>query len=521
MTKPMDLPEIRNHVALFMDRAQLGAAACVCKTWRETFTPHLYHTLYWNKQSPGTLQYYLDSILLNADYIRHLELQVEPFLENGFPLDVFKRIDTLVVKFDVQRDTPIFSRLAAIIRENPDLTNLVLELNNGYFPEDLLDAMGSSPKLTNFTITYGGCSPEGFTTFLSKVSDRVEMLNLEKFKIGASSDVVSRGTYQRDDGSSVRFLLPKEFPHLRYLDLELPMDLSTQLAFVERSPNLKSLNFCLSEAYKAFPTKDLCRILSSKCLLVEGMYLSYPSPEPDNPDECAPCLTDRELSTIIDNCPSNLIRFSADKISFGPMAYKTLLKRHSSSLKHITLTEKSLTSGMVQEILVSCPQLKSFDTDSLNSRDIIGVNEDSEVIDEPLAIQPQEWVTSNLEYLQVRLCDLGDKPLYWHRAVFKQLSKLKALRVLDISGRLSQDDSKEGLKMRLEAGLDELKTLTQLREITFCTHIQDMDEEDIRWMLQAWPKLKRVRGSVHSDSDKRRRLEALLIERKIEVADRY
>ncbi|KAF9414089.1 hypothetical protein BGZ76_004924, partial [Entomortierella beljakovae] len=94
-----------------------------------------------------------------------------------------------------------------------------------------------------------------------------------------------------------------------------------------------------------------------------------------------------------------------------------------------------------------------------------------------------------------------------------QLSRLTRLKKLDISTQFWQANLGYHLDLRLatkDYGLQQLSTLKELEEFSFQHTRQWLREVDIRWMVENWPKLKRLRGALHTDSTENVKLEGLL-----------
>ncbi|KAF9106531.1 hypothetical protein BGX27_009118 [Mortierella sp. AM989] len=519
----MDLPEIRNQIAKFLGQSQLKVATTVCKSWNDSFTPFLYNTIVLESSGPDSIVKKWDGVLANADHVRQLKLRTEPLLNDGFLLSKFTRLKWLYLDFEVYYQKT-FHELTSLVLQNPELIVVSAHLPSGYFSDEFLGALSTCQRLTEFTVSLGGCSPQGMEHFLDRACNRLKVLSLQRFKIGNYNEIISTGTNYSDD-LSVCFSVPKKFPTLQSLSLDLPLNISMQLELIGGSPNLKSLALNLPDLFASFPTTELCQILPSKCPLIERLYLSYPSPliEEYGLIFSYPALKDEELSMIIGSCLSNLTCFRADKISFGKLSFDSLLRRHSLTLTSLDLTRDTVSSEMIQRVLVSCPQLKIFHTGSLLIEDMRSiVDEDSAELEmisscsiSPPSIQFQDWVATNLEHLSIHICAIGSTASHWQRPVLRQLGRLTKLKSLGIGvGRFHR---KCCLDLRLETGLNELGNLKQLEEFSCHNHIEEMEEADVRWMLEAWPKLNCFNGTLHINTKKCMMLECILKKRGVQV----
>lgn len=107
---------------------------------------------------------------------------------------------------------------------------------------------------------------------------------------------------------------------------------------------------------------------------------------------------------------------------------------------------------------------------------------------------------------------------------FEQLSRLANLEEFDIS-RSMLDDAQEDpqlpvLQLRLDRGLAQLSTLTRLWTVNAGSTGQELSSEDVEWMLDHWPFLKRLRGQLSSDMDIEERLVGMLVDRRV-VCEQY
>jgi hypothetical protein len=102
--------------------------------------------------------------------------------------------------------------------------------------------------------------------------------------------------------------------------------------------------------------------------------------------------------------------------------------------------------------------------------------------------------------------------------VFQQLARLTKLEKLHV-GEYSSTVS--GLDLRLETGLGALASLKLLQELKVWEPGQRMEEPDVRWMLDAWPKLQNVYGNLHPDGDQRSKLRGILNQAGVDVSNYF
>jgi hypothetical protein len=166
--------------------------------------------------------------------------------------------------------------------------------------------------------------------------------------------------------------------------------------------------------------------------------------------------------------------------------------------------------------MTSCPRLEYLAADRLDVRDILGIAEvemeeagrQGEHQEARQTFQPQNWVCTNLRSFTVFICGLEGKPNEWQREVLKQLSRLTKLSTL-IIGCWSTEPSRDGLDMRLQSGLDILSGLN-LQELGFKGVWQELEEEDVMWMVEAWPKLQYVTGTMNYQTGRQKELRRAL-----------
>ncbi|KAG0365834.1 hypothetical protein BGZ54_006167 [Gamsiella multidivaricata] len=217
-----------------------------------------------------------------------------------------------------------------------------------------------------------------------------------------------------------------------------------------------------------------------------------------------------------------MLRFAGSDLGFDHRAFQALV-RHFAYLTIVDVNQcPGLTSAMCQTILVSCTELRIFSADTLHARDILGLTVEGDKINEgELVHEPQAWVCTKLQQLTLYICGLEGKPADWQRLILRQLAKLTRLTFLSIvpeDGNWNgTEDSRDGLDLRIEAGLGILSSLKLLDSIEFTGLWQQMEEQDLRWMLDAWPRLRDVGGKVHHSEERRLELEKIFEERPVVV----
>ncbi|KAI7816068.1 hypothetical protein BC939DRAFT_470530 [Gamsiella multidivaricata] len=263
-----------------------------------------------------------------------------------------------------------------------------------------------------------------------------------------------------------------------------------------------------------------------------------------------------------------LMRFEARRSDFAGEAFMALKERgHFRTLRFLDLYQcPGLDSQMTIEILKECPLLESFDGNQLLARDILlssgqrrqRWNRD-ERDEERGDKEDGGWVCTGMKYLDLHITGFanGMEDVRTHWQVFEQLAKLDKLVYLSIGGKCSANTSisndnprnataenvgdgavmssmsssstpppsissigpqttavatgaSGGLDIRLRSGLGQLSTLKRLRMLRFTGVEQQMEVEDVEWMLENLPELKVVQGRLHTDPAKQQVLEKVL-----------
>ncbi|KAG0220457.1 hypothetical protein BGX31_011006 [Mortierella sp. GBA43] len=430
-------------VAPFLKNSDLAEAVLVCKSWNVSFTPFLYSTIEWSSstwQRPTK-----EGVLRNGDHIRDLEILNDP-------LDTFSdnctKLRSLKINTGKLQDMGL-SRIRALVLENPGLRSIKID-DWKSVPRlgSILEALSSCPDLQTLRVDVRSLGPD--------CMDGI-------FKIAAVC--LRRLILNGRDSTCGSLEKWPCFPLLKELGLSIDLPSHAQLEILRRCPELRLLSWGFSDRYR-IPVEDVCEIFKTHCPLIETLELvvKYWSDED---------------ALYIAGCPG-------------------------------------FTSKMIHQIMTNCPNLTTLRATRLEACDILGTaryqrpirgfaRDQKTIIDkitdpQPPQQLPQDWICTNMEHLDIFIGGLQGTPREWHNRVFRQLAKLTKLRKLCVGPSEQLVDPQKvpesggGLDLRLKAGLGALASLTQLRELKFHGLKQQLEEEDVRWMLNAWPKLRRVDG---------------------------
>ncbi|KAF9902698.1 hypothetical protein EC991_004621 [Linnemannia zychae] len=186
-----------------------------------------------------------------------------------------------------------------------------------------------------------------------------------------------------------------------------------------------------------------------------------------------------------------------------------------------------ITEGGEQD---SGPSL-STDQQQYRSHQEQGDNDDNDVKDdENTPARDAPWVCLDLKTLHVIMT--GDPQNIWqhqhgpsstslqHR-LFHQLGRLTNLQNLSLGHCIlwmyENGYSHHGLDFTLDAGLAQLSGLKKLEELNLEGIYQRMQEEDVKWMLDHWPRLRVVEGELHHKREERQKLDALMEQRGFKI----
>ncbi|KAF9095166.1 hypothetical protein BGX23_000942 [Mortierella sp. AD031] len=239
-------------------------------------------------------------------------------------------------------------------------------------------------------------------------------------------------------------------------------------------------------------------------------------------------------------CPQ-LTTFEHRRGSLMPEAFThSLLASASKSIRSLSLVRLTLQPTLISDLIANnhCQQLTHFDlsgSERIKSTDLqwllcncpeliefkgpAGVLWGEDLFQS--SSTGKTWACQRIKKLQMLIClarpdsglwetekmflgfPLWDAPpadsnlfLQVQRAVFEQIGQLTELEVLDLSGGYGigqfLHEVPRGLPWTLEAGLDRLKNLTRMRELTVSGWENKMTRKEAQWFRQFWPELRSI-----------------------------
>ncbi|KAF9336212.1 hypothetical protein BG006_009376 [Podila minutissima] len=469
----MDVPEIRTQIGLYLDTSELNACAKVCRSWYDTFFPLIWADFEW--QSDYSVYPQSKALEQNARHIRYLRLT-----DHDRPahfLDLCANLRDLVLMFAVHEHAQ-WDQISQLVHRNKKLFSINISTGGLTPTTGFIQAVAQNESIKQIEITFSEYDRSAVTALLD-AGARLETLSV----IGAAFE---------DPGSMTRWQVSGGgFPRLKSLQMCARAGITArhQFELIQQCPQLDSLTWSedsWTESGQSFPTTEFCQMLTHNCPNLAVFELQIQS------------LTDKDLSRILDSA-RRVTSFQVFDTQFGPAAFQSLF-RHFRYVTKLDLRRcPEVTSAMSQQILESCPGLIEFFAGYLKVQDM----------------KPeQEWVCTGLTSISLFICGLRDQPPEKQEAVLRQLAKLERIESLTVGTFDPRDEnSRDGLDLRLSVGLSILEPVKELRWICFDGLAQEMDETDLTWMVETWPKLCRLEGKVHTERERRLELQEILIDK--------
>ncbi|KAF9092098.1 hypothetical protein BGX29_010605, partial [Mortierella sp. GBA35] len=243
--------------------------------------------------------------------------------------------------------------------------------------------------------------------------------------------------------------------------------------------------------------------------------------------------SDQDLARILRALTSGkLIWFRLSNARLGPLTFGCLRELYFDHLRELNLGySHGVLSEMVQEVLVECVHLITLDIPHIFVRDI--------------ATASKPWGCLELQELVVFIAKQSDDEDGWDSRVFEQISRLRRLRILDltrdphISGYGDEPRPRVILDLEtLDLSLPPFKpeedscqghhggrdysnmrcwsSLVQLSEFSFDGDREMLGMEELLWMVDHWKELWCVTGEFRGiEDDEKGERDRLLRERRI------
>ncbi|KAF9113404.1 F-box and leucine-rich repeat protein 4 [Mortierella sp. AM989] len=435
---PFGIEEVVYEIVSYLDKSSLHSCIFVSRVFYRASIRALWTSVYWKNFA------WTDSFLSEFDRFGHCTIE----LHENYTSDL-ERI----------------ARVCTNLRE--------LRLNwTSIADEKLADVLQNSPKISSL--------------FLHSCRTLTSVALLNIAKLSGLKHLELKNMIHIDEPSFVTLLI--SCPMLEHLALEdvrldkitlgslglVPLKIRT-MALTRSSPTGSFVKNILRNApmIKEFSmARNVHSILSKDDLLpFRDMYKHISSL---NLESCKG-IDSEAILTLIHACPElERVNVSGTNISDAGL---DALASHCPKVTSLNLAWCAhITDGGLLRLLGTCKGLNFLDISTLD------------IISAAIFDLETPWACLQLETLIIIGINMT-RPLGSvqrnHTMMFNQLSRLERLQDLAIGGA--------NLVLELEAGLSKMEKLGNLESFRI-KHLQTvLGEDEIRWLVEAWPKLKRVR----------------------------
>ncbi|KAF9344782.1 hypothetical protein BGX26_003912 [Mortierella sp. AD094] len=455
MVHPLGIPEITALVGSFLDLKEIFGCVLVCKTWKDFFTPLLYHScsiLHVEAINPT-----LETLNNYANYIR--------VLYYAGPIDfryysvLCSRLTSLVIdcgRNQRQQHLELLPIVPDLIqRNNSTLQHFTQHHRVVPSSAALWNALAQCKRLKTITLYQNRIPLQDLRSFW-KACSAVEELTLK-----------GMGFLDNNNISLAEFL-PGEFPKLKILTIDSieKFDSQVHLEVIKRATNLNVLDW--NPNIQNFPRDIFRQVMSNsqfrrlQCLRTSRVYW--------DDQEVAMMLnamTKARIIQILWSC------FSED-------SYWSLKSNHAATIQSLEIRDSSaMTFAMAQGILSGCPSLESLTLGTIRRSDLargkvndlgnVGGTATAETV-----VLGEDWVCLKLMYWEIYFgfsalgteIDLStaegmrQQQLEWEHAL-KQLSRLTELRTLKIDYN-KYDNKEQSLALKMKSCELELSKLARI-----------------------------------------------------------
>ncbi|KAK3810276.1 MAG: hypothetical protein J3Q66DRAFT_391399 [Benniella sp.] len=405
---PLVLPEIGEALVPFLTTDDLTRCVRVCKGWHASLIPFLWKVV--DVANDIAKQPQVAALRRNIDYVRHLTYQ------GGVPKE------HAILKFPALRKLHLsisWEHDFGIIVEHPSLTHVTIHGAHAWVswrPPDNLSNLTSLSLILLVVDTH-------YKDTVWNMFSRLESLELREVRM-SGFPASATGSWK-----------------LKYMTLVSisGLEAKEQLRWLKYSPHLRRLTW--EPMYKQ--TEDIVEEFTQSIVAN-----AWPGLEELNIPRFR--RSDRQMSLII----GGMQRVRGLSIIYNQPfdSVKVALRPHFLWLWKLDAASISGNDSLFTiEILMSCPQLEILRMGIVHVRDMLAD-------DAPWACE------SSLRHLDVCFKVEADASEAEKRVLLERLSRLHNLKQLDLSTRAFLVQS---LDLRLESGLEQLATLTQLEELNF------------------------------------------------------
>ncbi|KAG0038884.1 Trimethylguanosine synthase [Podila clonocystis] len=574
--RALDIAEIRLHISSHLSQAAAANCALVSQRWCQTFTPRLWNSI----NLCGRCVHHVNGnnrpvFESHAHLIRHLRLNILSIntLELPFALHC-RHLSSLTLSIAGGKVTSPFViqqrwvEFRQLLSHNPFLQSVDLSsLPLGSSRIELWQGLANCPTLTSLScpnIDMTSSTQESCHLF-AQICARLESL---AWLQGNSVSIVSADPK----------LLGLAFPRLKSLRLEGKGPFEAEILLQGCTPILKSLQWSANGrgfyALETSPTAmidALLRHLANQENSTGSGSTLDPLASLESLDiQYLHTMADSHIAALLSAIRGPLKKLVCRNTKFGsksfrqlcgwhvdsyPITYYTLLPgattkdaiadtfvhcHHLQTLQELDLTTcQTVTSAMVQHVLMSCSGLTHLYAPQLSASDVYEAQRQ-------LKQGGPTWVCRGLQRFGVRIMEAPEKASYVSsmtatsstllnnltgvqvaflgeeaierqcQALFQELSHLTELVVLRVGSDAPWND--RGLRMNTGMGLKYLcglgslsssapesaaagaPVMRRLKVLDVSNMGQLMDEDDVEWIVQQFGgQLTEVRGELHKN----------------------
>ncbi|KAI1296174.1 F-box and leucine-rich repeat protein 4, partial [Mortierella claussenii] len=438
LQSPLDIEEILYEIVSNLDKQTLHSCISVSWIFYRTSIRALWSSVQWKNFA------WTDSFLTEFERYGHYTIELH---ENyNADLDRIARICSNLRELRLSWTLATDEKLANILQRSPKISSLFLYSCRSLTTQSLAHIAGLSVlrrlELKNMihideqslVALLRACPLLEHLTLEDVRLDRIALDSLGSIPLKLRTIALTRSS---PTGSLVKNLL-RNVPMIK--DFSLARNVHSNLSRDDLLP--------LRDIYKHISNLNLesCKGIGQEALIA----LIHTCPELERVNLSGTNIDDAGLEALSLHCP---------KVTSLNLAWCS-----------------QVTDRGLQRLLGSCSGLSFLD---ISTMDMI-----SSAIFEP----DSPWACTQLETLiiiGINMTRPRGSIESNHNMMFQQLSRLEGLQDLAIGGA--------NLVLQLEAGLSQMGKLGNLESFRI-KHLQTvLGDDEIRWLVEAWPKLKRVR----------------------------
>ncbi|KAG0000841.1 hypothetical protein BGZ80_008375 [Entomortierella chlamydospora] len=484
---PFELPEIRTHIASYLDGPELVLCLQVCKSWYNRFIPLIwkdvqvyYSHKYVRKKTTrkgayqklvarkGPLPEYLER---HRQFVHSLRIEDEDSDRYAFNYPNLQKFAYSGITNEQETSKNDCAPIA-FLELNPAIVELEISdyaSSNSFVAPCLKVLRAHQHDLRKLTLRGFKIEKESLDDFWG-VCERLELLGLLDFNINVNDFELIDGfpAFVKVDVAAILFT-DTTYPGLRQLHYRphVLFGREGQFELLRKFPGIEDLSCFRTDVYSSF---NMTRCFETK-MWSNLRKLSLPHP-----------LKDSELAIILHemNRATNLNFIDSE---FGPLASQALIPHYSTVTELVLSPWTGGTSSMVRDILCNCPQLEHLQANRVLARDVV---------------EGGPWVCHSLRRLVVYI-QFSKEELELHPLIYARLSRLVKLRSLAIGLNGYRGNQYScGLYIQLSQGLGALASLKELEYLSVLRTYQSVGVEEVRWIGENLKSLKVFHGRKNS-----------------------